>query len=370
MHSLAESLQNIAAFNFLLFGMILISTKNKGHVSNLWFAMFLIGKGITLLSNLILFSGKFVDNYMILSLGLILNSFLLFYAPLLFIYSVSLTKRKVGLSSYWIHFIPFILFLLINISTVLHLNGFDNSIGQSYLSLKIDWLGYFYYFQAIVYTLISILQLVNAKKKSKEYLSNLQKFQFNWFIKVLLLFFIVWLSFLSANIFPYYSDYQNIGVVLSLLGTILLLLLANYTAFTIFNKPEVLMDFQIEKTSSKKTISLAETHFLNLKNLMDDQKLFKNPDLSLQLLSEELNLSARNTSQLIKEKTDKNFYDFINSYRIAEAKKILSQDQNKPTILEVLYEVGFNSKSVFNSTFKKQENLTPTQYRNLHLKTA
>ena len=57
-----------------------------------------------------------------------------------------------------------------------------------------------------------------------------------------------------------------------------------------------------------------------------------------------------------------NFYDFISKYRIEEAKKIFTEKSDK-TVLEVLYEVGFNSKSSFNTTFKKFTGITPTQFK-------
>lgn len=369
MFILVESLQNIAAFNFLLFGFILIFLNRQKHESNFWFGCFLIGKGFTLLSNIILFSNQFADNISILSIGLILNSFLLFYSPFLFIYSKALVSGKIKIMTYWYHFIPFVVFVLLNTLTIAHIHGYENGIAEAYLKQNIDWIGYFYYTQAVFYTFLSITYVFKEKRKSKEYLSNLQNYKFNWFVNVLSLFFIVWFSYLFANLFAG-SSIEHVSSFFDLLGTVLLLILANYTAVTGFRKPGLLTDTKINKPSSKKTISLPEVHYEDLLLLMKEEKLFKNPDLNLQTLSEKLNLSARNTSLLIKEKTDKNFYDFINSYRIEEAKRILSEDQSKPTILEILYEVGFNSKSVFNTTFKKQVNLTPTQYRNQHLKIA
>ena len=59
-----------------------------------------------------------------------------------------------------------------------------------------------------------------------------------------------------------------------------------------------------------------------------------------------------------------NFFDFINQFRIDEARSILKNPEKKQfTVLEILYEVGFNSKSSFNTAFKKHTGLTPTQYR-------
>ena len=72
---------------------------------------------------------------------------------------------------------------------------------------------------------------------------------------------------------------------------------------------------------------------------------------------------ARYLSQVINAHTGLNFYDFISQYRIEEAKKILSEPFTNKTVLEVLYEVGFNSKSSFNTAFKKFTGVTPTHYK-------
>ncbi len=67
----------------------------------------------------------------------------------------------------------------------------------------------------------------------------------------------------------------------------------------------------------------------------------------------------------VNEEFDKNYYDFINHYRIEESKKLLSGAESDMRIIGVLYEVGFNSKSTFNAAFKKETGLTPRQYKSL-----
>ena len=67
---------------------------------------------------------------------------------------------------------------------------------------------------------------------------------------------------------------------------------------------------------------------------------------------------------MINSKFGQNFYDFVNHYRIEEAKSIMvSNTDDKKTILEILYEVGFNSKSAFNNAFKKNTGKTPSEFK-------
>ena len=75
-------------------------------------------------------------------------------------------------------------------------------------------------------------------------------------------------------------------------------------------------------------------------------------------------ISPYHISQVFNDCFNKNFYDFINLYRIEESKKLLRNPKNnEKTILEILYEAGFNSKSTFNALFKKHTGVTPTEYR-------
>ena len=81
-----------------------------------------------------------------------------------------------------------------------------------------------------------------------------------------------------------------------------------------------------------------------------------------------LNLDPKNRLAIparYREILQQNFFDFINRYRIEEATRLLTNPEDKKiTILEVLYKVGFNSKSSFNTLFKKYTGITPTEFRN------
>lgn len=99
-----------------------------------------------------------------------------------------------------------------------------------------------------------------------------------------------------------------------------------------------------------------------LEQLMDDKQLFRNPNLKLQDLAQELRLSPHQLSQFLNDHLSKNFTQFVNEYRIDEACRLLETD----TLLSIEGigdEVGFNSKSTFFSAFKKVKGLTPAKYR-------
>jgi len=99
--------------------------------------------------------------------------------------------------------------------------------------------------------------------------------------------------------------------------------------------------------------------------VMEQEKLYQEPELTLQDLADKLQHPAYQVSQALNEGLKKSFYDLINTYRVEEAKRLLLDPKNKNyTILSVGFEAGFNSKTTFNTVFKKFTGVTPTEFRN------
>jgi AraC-like DNA-binding protein len=97
---------------------------------------------------------------------------------------------------------------------------------------------------------------------------------------------------------------------------------------------------------------------------MKEQKPFTDGELSLQKLAESLSIPPHHLSQIINERLGQTFSDFINSYRVEEAKQRLLDPRFKHlSLLGIAVDVGFNSKSSFNAVFKKHTNMTPSEFR-------
>lgn len=100
-----------------------------------------------------------------------------------------------------------------------------------------------------------------------------------------------------------------------------------------------------------------------LLKLIETDKHFLNPDLSLRFLAEQIGIHANQLSWMLNHVFQKNFNEFINQYRVEEFKQIASLPENAHlTILAIAYDCGFNSKTVFNTYFKKVTGLTPKQF--------
>lgn len=112
----------------------------------------------------------------------------------------------------------------------------------------------------------------------------------------------------------------------------------------------------------------SEEHYQRLLALMDNEHLYREPHLSMTMLAEKTGLSKGYLSQILNQKEQKNFFEFINSYRVNEVKRLL-EDPNYAhySVLGIGQEAGFKSKSTFNAVFKKFTSETPSQYRKQYL---
>lgn len=110
--------------------------------------------------------------------------------------------------------------------------------------------------------------------------------------------------------------------------------------------------------------SSAEKIFIELKRVMEEEKLYLNPDLKASELAQILEIPLYQFSHLLSLKSEYNFFDFVNEYRVNEAKSLLKDSSNDHlTILAIGFEAGFNNKSSFNRAFKKFTGETPSAYK-------
>lgn len=116
-----------------------------------------------------------------------------------------------------------------------------------------------------------------------------------------------------------------------------------------------------------KTSSLTPSYSSELKDellkILEKEKIYKEDGVNLNMLSERLGTSRHNTSQIINEHFDMNFFELMNKFRIDEAVELIkNKGDEKLTIIDIAYKVGFNNKVTFNKAFKKRFDVTPTQY--------
>lgn len=141
-----------------------------------------------------------------------------------------------------------------------------------------------------------------------------------------------------------------------------------YVAYVAYANPKVLMGFHLEKSFLKyQNSGLTSTYSIELKqqllSLLEERKIYRENNINLDTLAERLGTTRHSASQIINEHFGMNFFELINNYRIQEAMDILKRDTaREKNIIDVAYEVGFNNKVTFNKSFKKINDVTPSQY--------
>jgi AraC-like DNA-binding protein len=116
--------------------------------------------------------------------------------------------------------------------------------------------------------------------------------------------------------------------------------------------------------STKEKNSVKEEHIRRVEEYMREHKPYLSADLKLDDLAQKMSLPPKTLSILLNVHYKMNFCEFINHYRIKEATSILADSRLKgKPILDIATEVGFNSKSAFNRSFKKETDVTPLEYR-------
>jgi ligand-binding sensor domain-containing protein/AraC-like DNA-binding protein len=156
----------------------------------------------------------------------------------------------------------------------------------------------------------------------------------------------------------------------TLLFKLLLLLLVTgllITAYFFFNRYK---RYKLEKKEGEKyqgsnlNPQFVASCVKKLKHLMEVETLYRDETLTLHSLSKELSIQYYQLSQILNETLKNNFSDYINSYRIEEAKEIMVSPEGKERKIQAIaYDVGFNTMTAFYKAFKKHTGLNPSQYK-------
>lgn len=170
----------------------------------------------------------------------------------------------------------------------------------------------------------------------------------------------LWISQAYSDAMGIWGNYMTLGLLVGLV----------YLSFKLQNVGTQ----QAAKTLVNEEVDGQEEHDRGLQALktqveqfMERKKPYLNTQITLERFAKELNLPQRQVSMVINKGFKRNFQEYINSYRIAEAKKLLADPACQGmTVLEVATQSGFNSKASFNRLFKTETKLTPSEYRSNH----
>jgi AraC-like DNA-binding protein len=370
-----DMVQVMTAVLCCLFGFVVLVSGKFKPISAMLLAGFMVAQALIASHELILYAEQFRYEVLNLSPNLFfIGSFA--YAidgPLLYLYANSLIRKDFRVrASHRLHILPLLGYsVFLVFAYYIQEQSTKSQIINQYL-FDLQW-----HFVTSD-TLIKIIRLVyfllalNLIKKYREQLkqsrSSIEDVDLTWlkilvlgfsavalvgvilsFAKVLTLFVeinIVWLMFLGLTTY-----YATLFLVCSLLF---------FSALNISSVAEVK-----DRAEESQTAYQADPEYIErIEKIMGEQKPYLIPNINFDSLSEKLDVPPRELSATLNGHFKMNFYEFINFYRIREAKLILASKKHlDKTITDIYHHVGFNSKSVFNAFFKKDTGVTPSEFR-------
>ncbi|MDT7832374.1 helix-turn-helix domain-containing protein [Flavobacteriaceae bacterium S356] len=294
--------------------------------------------------------------------------FPMFYLFLIHYMQVESRLRKLLRISIFIFSIEMILRVAIMYYTYYFIEGLDSYLIVSYTNAE-------EIFNAVFGIIIVYKSSFLVFKQKERYQYILSYDDINWikvFLRLGALIIAFWImAIVIHNVTGNMSAYVPLR-----LGTSVLLYWIGYQGFFRYKivKDRIsLRNYISNDRIQSLTIALPRDNTISSKHERDFEKInqyitseqrFLDAQLTMNILAQELYMSPSHVSKIINNYSDYNFSDYINSYRVEQAKKLLADnDFDSYTMVAIGLECGFNSKSTFYTAFKKLTNLTPTQYR-------
>lgn len=296
--------------------------------------------------------------------------FLMLVIPFIWLYVKKLENPFSRFSSrIIIHFIPFILFMSVNIPAFIY--GLNSDWNQFLTKNSALFNGLIWSVLLVQYS-VYLFQIVKITRKVKvsaqlEY-SNIEQVDISWlktFLCAFVIVFIVLAIMFAGAIHNYNTEWLNplVPVIFSL--SIFVLGYKGLFQKSIFSNTDVSEISERNSTETVKPRNIDASLPDNLQKYMETQKPHHDPELTLTSLAKLVNMSRNQLSEVINSGLNSNFYDFVNKYRVEDVKQLLINPKYKDyTILAIAFEAGFPSKTTFNTVFKKFTSLTPSEYRN------
>lgn len=299
--------------------------------------------------------------------------FILLHGPLLWFYIKAQTKQDFRFKPFHLlHFLPFLVvqinFLLgiylLPSTQKIHLDateGFKLMPTYGFMMMMILILPPLYYIWAL-----NILHKYTISIKN--YFSKLENIDLQW-LRVLLISSLIMVSIINITFFIDYFYHIAPFLWLQAASFIFVSLYVLFLGFFGHKQDSLFTKVPLQKVELQPEIIKAidkadETFIYKLLAEMKNKRLHLNPDLTISALSGEMSVSEEYLSGILNNQLKRNFFDFVNHYRVEDF-KMQCQDSKKDnlTLIAIAYDCGFNSKATFNRVFKKTTTLTPSEYK-------
>jgi AraC-like DNA-binding protein len=329
----------LGIFHGLFLAALLWSTKASRNISNKLLSLLMILLSIRVGKSVLLaFTEALPILYVYLGLCL-----MLFIGPLFLLYCQALIKRTQNIEMKpLLHFVPGVVFMALSIP--MQMIGFkhipDLIAGTFFAIFYLHLLGY------LLFSKWKVIRQAGSTVQISTWLNILF-----WGLLA------IWFEYV-LNLFE-----EGIPYILGPIAYSITVYCITYLAFK--NKYMTLIH-----TVKYQTTPIGEgeaaTLFDSIEKLMQEERIFLDPNLTLAMLGKRLKVSSQKLSMAVNSRSGSNFNEYVNRYRVAHAAAILKDArQSHLSIAAVAYDCGFNSLSSFNSAFKKNTGETPSAYRKI-----
>lgn len=365
--------QNLAFVIFSLhvfFSAFLLTVKTGKLLSNRLLVLFLLITAVDI-SNFVF--QDFYSEY--LNFNMMRANIAALLAPTLYLYVRSVVIEDFRLKfQYLFHLLPYI---AISVLFIPRFHGVDTTAKMVFFShqqpmIEMIIAPIVMHLQLAAYLFAIFLTLKRYKLAVTNTHSDLTRLNKNWLMAFTGLFFIEFLLVTVRNIVKFTTLEHSLNwltplMLLSALGFI------SWILWQALHKPEIFSGISAIEFSKIPASKNNKTHRIDQHQAekishtvvqhMIEYKTYLQSGITIQTLAGKLNVDAQDLSWVLNHYLETHFFDYINKLRIDESVRRLTDVNNDKTILDIAYDVGFNSKSSFNTAFKKHTGKTPSQYR-------
>ncbi|MBN1780506.1 helix-turn-helix transcriptional regulator [bacterium] len=373
--TITDIIDILTLFQLLLLTVVLLVTPKGRRLSNFMLAVFLVAQSNCLMSSIVWRSYTWVYAHCP-HLFYIHVSPLFLLGPCLYLFTLSMTSHDFTLKKRHLWFLLpavlhgalfFIRFHRFDADTKRRILAGSGVLSQTGFRI-VDTM---FFLVLLFFGTLIIRQLIVYRRRIRAHYSSTATPGLFWLIVVDLCFIGLWLTDIADYFVHWWTGSQSFLVHL---GHPIVFVLATMMVLKTLLQPEFIIFGEGVDPRSKKyllTDKQKQTTLQKLLEIMKDKRPYLTPELTLRDLSELSDIHPRHLSIVINDLLNQNFYDFINRYRIEATLKLMSDRSREHwTILQILYEAGFNSKVAFNTAFKKHTGMTPKIYRrSLHMQT-
>lgn len=284
----------------------------------------------------------------------------------LYFYILVITRENVSLQlTDGLHLLPVSLCLLVLMGLGVNTDvlRFDLDEISPAFERAIHGIWYFIKIIPVVYAVAALLGLRWYRQQLRERYSSISEVPINWLNYLVIGFLFSWVWTLAANILGNLSSLSTaevVGLANNYINFFLAIALFAYSISYVKSLIRARVDIQPAEILDKTSEFLLE----KIRSGIELQKLYLNQSLTIEEFSQEIAAPYREVSNTINKHFNTNFFEFINKHRVEEAKRMLSDPAyDSLSILEILHESGFNSKSAFQRFFKRLTGESPRAFR-------